>query len=135
MDVHHCASTVTILTLLQSDVTDVTVGREDGRIKCSFVRASNTTVHYYDREEGMTHAEVHTFSLEQNWYLEVAWGDVYKGKEAFYFLLLFGVFFQKHIQFYVLYASFHVGCYSTSTSAFRYMGAFEGNPYEMNSLW
>ncbi|KAI0235334.1 Ferric-chelate reductase 1 [Lamellibrachia satsuma] len=63
-----------------TNITDIGVKRQGGVIHCSFVRPLVMTIHHIDEVTGTT--QPRTFDLSDNYYLFLAWGDVFQGTDT-----------------------------------------------------
>lgn len=68
------------------DLSDKIVAKIDGRIVCSFVRPISASLTYIQENRDKNYADVtdhlKTFDLANHFYIQMAWGEVYKGSSV-----------------------------------------------------
>lgn len=68
-------------------MSDKIVAKIDGRILCSFVRPVSASLIYMEEERTKNNTSVNdilkTFDLTNHFYIQMAWGEVYKGELAY----------------------------------------------------
>ncbi|KAK2165547.1 hypothetical protein NP493_1360g00019 [Ridgeia piscesae] len=63
-----------------TNISDVHVKRQDGIISCSFVRPLSMSLQHLDPASRTQHTR--TFDLSDNYYIFLAWGDVFQGTDT-----------------------------------------------------
>lgn len=75
---------VEMIVVVQVDLSDKVVAKIDGRIVCSFVRPVSASLTYIQENRAENYTGVtnllKTFDLANHFYIQMAWGEVYKGE-------------------------------------------------------